>query len=166
MNIGKEVAAAGVALFCLGGLSVYMLVLPKKAILSAEPAQQHRLQTATEPRIKPAAALSNVSLTNEPIRDTGEKQEMTHAAFLAEAEARREQNLQEKAETERVGKLRLIKQNSVECKFWKQQQKTSSAAAKIDEKINQFCNLPSVSSNSASGNDKPRSEMTNARIAP
>jgi hypothetical protein len=38
----------------------------------------------------------------------------------------------------------------VECKFWKQQQKTSSAAAKIDEKINQYCNLSVDSSNEAS----------------
>lgn len=134
-GIAKKAIIAGAALFFLGGLSVYLLMADKpEASEPPEPPQNQQI--------------SNTNHTNKD-----DVPEMTHANFLAEAEARREQNLENKAELERLEKLKKAKLNSVECKFWKQQLKTSSAAAKIDEKINHFCHLPTSSSDSSSSID-------------
>ena len=65
------------------------------------------------------------------------------AIFEAAAEARREQQLADKAEADRMAKLRQQKADSVDCKFWRQQQQTSSTAAKIEEKIKTHCMLAS-----------------------
>jgi hypothetical protein len=155
MEIGKKVITAGVALFCLGGLSVYVLMAPKPEASGNKPGrvQQSAMQAAIAQleQEKPSEESGISSMpASTALTETNATPEMTHAAFLAEAEARREQNLENKAEAERLEKLRIAKQNSVECKFWKQQQKTSSAAAKIEEKINQYCNLPVDSSSEAS----------------
>jgi hypothetical protein len=135
MEIGKQVVAAGVVLFCLGGLSVYALMVPADEAATRAQANPAQLQQEASPT-------TTSSPTSEIVDNAEDVLEMTHAAFIAQAEARREQNLEDKAEAERIEKLLKEKQNSVECKFWKQQQKTSSAAAKIEEKINQFCHLP------------------------
>lgn len=131
MDIGKKAIVAGAVLFFLGGLSMYFLMAPpSNSVSAASVSAESQLTTAT----------SSSATNNDPDGTP----EMTHAAFLAEAEARREKNLQDKAEAERIEKLLKEKQNSVECKFWKQQQKTSSAAARIEERIGHFCNLPAA----------------------
>lgn len=156
MEIGKKVIAAGMALFCLGGLSVYLLMAPTPEAASGNKPvriQQSAMQAAIAQleQAKPSEGSGISSMPGSmPLTEADATPEMTHAAFLAEAEARREQNLENKAEAERLEKLRTAKQNSVECKFWKQQQKTSSAAAKIEEKINHYCNLPVDSGSEAS----------------
>lgn len=61
-------------------------------------------------------------------------------SFMEEAEARREKALAEKEENDLIAKRKLEKENSVECKFWKQQ-KNEKSATKIDEKITEFCTL-------------------------
>lgn len=146
MDIGKKAIVAGAVLFCLGGLSVYLLMAPKKGLGDYQPItiQPATTQSATtQPAAKPeSASIAMDSTAGNSASDKDEIPEMTHAAFVAEAEARREKQIEDKAEAERIEKLLKEKQNSVECKFWKQQQKNSSAAAKIGERINHFCNLP------------------------
>ena len=164
MEIGKKAIIIGTSLFILGGLSVYLLT-PKGQPLHATPAhQQHdgAMQAAIaqidEKNTSPTNTTSTVSQISS-IDDT--KPEMTHAAFLAEAEARREEKLENKAETERLAKLLKAKQNSVECKFWRQQQRTSSAAEKIDEKINHYCTL---SGSTSSAQPAPEPNLPTAGI--
>lgn len=157
MEIGTKTIAAAVGLFFLGGLSVYLLMAKTDA--PVQPAlTQHKtaaMQEALEQvRANAATAQEQSTLTNPVINDGAPEaeavEELTHEAFLAQAEARREERLINKEETERLEKLKAMKERSVECKFWKQQQKTSSAAAKIEEKINEHCNLPSSSAASES----------------
>lgn len=64
----------------------------------------------------------------------------TSISFMEEAEARREKALAEKEENDLIAKRKLEKENSVECKFWKQQ-KNEKSAPKVDEKITEFCTL-------------------------
>lgn len=145
MDIGKKAIIAGAVLFCLGGLSVYLLMAPKKGLGDYQPitTQPVTTQPAAAQGIQPeSASVAMDSTAGNSASDKDEIPEMTHAAFVAEAEARREKQIEDKAEAERIEKLLKEKQNSVECKFWKQQQKNSSAAAKIEERINHFCNLP------------------------
>lgn len=157
MEIGNKVIAAGVGLFILGGLSVYLLMdtegtADKKPISQQHSAMQAAIAQLEHEKESPRESESTAS-TQQPSSDAAP--EMTHAAFLAEAEARREQSMENKAEAERLEKLRHAKQNSVECKFWKQQQ-TSSASTKIEEKIKQHCTLPGdASSESQSSNAAP-----------
>lgn len=68
-------------------------------------------------------------------------------SFEEQAEQRRAQMLEEKADLERKAKLLRERENSVECQFWKQQ-KSVSSEAKVDEKIIEFCTFSSISSTS------------------
>lgn len=124
MELGKKVVTAGVGLFLLGGFSVYLLTADDGSTQNSL-TQQHNSGLAH----------------NSSVANTEPKEEMTHDAFIAAAEARREQQQEDKAEIERVEKLRKAKLNSVECKFWKQQQErqTSSTAAKVAAKVDEFC---------------------------
>ena len=137
MEPGIKMIAGGLVLFVLGGLSVYLISRPA-AITPAQIASPE--QSAYAPATTPASASSPEAATDA----------IDAESFYEEAEARREQQLIDKAEADQLAKLKAAKERSVECKFWKQQQKTSSAAAKIDEKINEHCNLPSSSSASTS----------------
>jgi hypothetical protein len=130
MELGVKTVIGGAALFVLGGLSVYFLVSPT-ADADAPVAAPITTSPATE---SPVATQSTT----------------TPESFYEAADARREQLLADKAEADRLAKLKSVKERSVECKFWKQQQKTSSAAAKIDAKIDEHCNLPSSSAASES----------------
>lgn len=135
MELGVKAAIGGAALFVLGGLSVYLLVSP------AADASASRSAIAA-----PVATLSETSATSAFITSSTAATE----SFYEAADARREQQLADKAKADRLAELKSVKERSVECKFWKQQQKTSSAAAKIDAKIEEHCNLPSSSAASES----------------
>ncbi len=138
MEQNVKMIVGGVVLFFLGGFSVYLLSSQPDAAIppsSAPPVQ--------------SAPVTEVVSTATPSPDTPAS--ITDAeSFYADADARREQQLIDKAEADRLAKLTAIKERSVECKFWKQQQKTSSAAAKIEEKIIQYCTLQTSSSDSMS----------------
>jgi hypothetical protein len=130
----------GAALFVLGGISVYLLT--------------SRPDAAIPPTYTQPAQATPVAEVESPAE-----------SFYEEAEARREQQLADKAEADRLAKLTAIKERSVECKFWKQQQKTSSAAAKIEEKIIQYCTLQtssSTSSDSSTPSSTPESTTASA----
>lgn len=128
-----KMIVVGLGLFVLGGLSVYLLTHRPETSVSTNP----------EPLAQPVPDVEVIS-TSTSVPTPEASSSITNAeSFYEAAEARREQLLAEKAEADRLAKLKAIKERSVECKFWKQQQKTSSAAAKIDEKINTHCNLPS-----------------------
>jgi len=134
MEPNVKIIAGGLILFVLGGLSVYLISRPNAAT---------QMQTPPQVQSEYAPATTSTPVSTDTESTTAE-------SFYEAANARREQQLIDKAEADRLAKLKAIKERSVECKFWKQQQKTSSAAAKIDEKINEHCNLPSVSSASTS----------------
>ena len=87
-------------------------------------------------------------------------------SFAEEAEQRRAQMLEEKADLERKEKLLREKENSVECQFWKQQ-KSVSSEAKIDEKIIEFCTFSSISSTSDTNSsaDASATETSSAVIS-
>ena len=154
MEIGIKTIAAGAGLFILGGLSVYLLTSNNQssAITAATVATTHQsvaLQEAIEEMRTSGTEQGEQSVsieTNTPETTP----ELTHEAFLAAAAARREERQINKEETDRLAKLKTRKEQSVECKFWRQQQKTSSAAAKIEAKVDEFCNLPSNSEASIS----------------
>src|SRR6187402_2214559 len=129
MEPSVKMIAGGLVLFVLGGLSVYLISRPNAAPAPTAPPLQADHAPAATPVNTPDAATGNDA-----------------ASFYQAADARREQLLIDKAEADRLAKLKAEKERSVECKFWKQQQKTSSAAAKIDEKIDAHCNLPGSSS--------------------
>ncbi len=164
MELGKRAIIVGASLFILGGLSTYLLTPKGQVVHATTTHQQHSDTTqAAIPQIKQNEASLTITTSNTPQNSSIDaKPEMTHAAFLAEAEARREEKLENKAETERLAKLLKAKQNSVECKFWKQQQKTTSAAAKIEEKINSHCTL--TGSTSSSAQPAPEPNQSTARI--
>lgn len=134
MEPNVKIIAGGLILFVLGGLSVYLISRPNAAT---------QVQTPPQMQSEYAPATTSTPVSTDTESTTAE-------SFYEAANARREQQLIDKAEADRLAKLKAIKERSVECKFWKQQQKTSSAAAKIDEKIDEHCNLPSVSSASTS----------------
>lgn len=157
MEIGKKAIAAGLGIFLLGGLCVYLFVTAQpEAAAEKRTTRQHSAMRAAiaqienkEPATSSSEMTSSSSIINNDVETTA-KPEMTHSTFLAEAEARREQQLINDAEIQRLNKLRRIKQNSVECKFWKQQQQTSSAAAKIAANIEEHCLLAGDRSNASS----------------
>jgi len=60
--------------------------------------------------------------------------------FYAEAERRREDKLEERAQQERQEKLQKARENSVECQFWRQQ-KNEKSTERVDEKIAEFCSV-------------------------
>lgn len=133
MEQNVKMIVGGLTLFVLGGLSVYLITSRPNA--APQPTSAQPVQSApVEDALSPSTSGTNASAS---IVDA--------ESFYEAAEARREQQIAEKAEADRLAKLKAIKERSVECKFWKQQQKTSSAAAKIDEKINTHCNLPGSS---------------------
>lgn len=138
MEPNVKMIVGGVVLFVLGGLSVYLITSQPDA--------------AIPPGIvSPVQSAPVADITSAPSTETTAS--VTDAeSFYAAAEARREQQLADKAEADRLAKLKAIKERSVECKFWKQQQKTSSAAAKIEEKIIQYCTLQTTSSSANSEN--------------
>jgi hypothetical protein len=73
-------------------------------------------------------------------------------SFYEEADARREQRQIEQEEADRVAKLKAAKENSLDCKFWKQQAKNSSNSEKIAQKIDEFCvYYPKSNSTSSEG---------------
>lgn len=165
MEIGAKTIAASVGLFFLGGISVYFLTAKTDA--PGRPTAQHQsaamqealAQVRANKTEKEIPATETIESTASSIVTSEVTDELTHDAFLAQAEARREQQLIDKAEVDRLAKLRAAKARSVECTFWKQQQKTSSAAAKIEEKIIQHCTLQN-SSSSASTSNATSSEHT------
>ncbi len=152
MEIGKKTIAAGIGLFFLGGFSVYLVMANNSGAAPAATHQPAAMQEAIEQlRTNNAAnapeivAPDTTATASHAVTPEEEPAELTHDEFLAQAEARREQRLIDEAEADRLAKLRAIKEKSVECKFWKQQQKTSSATAKIEEKIIQYCTLQTSS---------------------
>lgn len=151
MEPGIKMIAGGLVLFVLGGLSVYLITSRPNA----------DIQVTAAPSVQTTSTAA-VPSTATPSTDTAAS--ITDAeSFYQAAEARREQQLADKAEADRLAKLKAIKERSVECKFWKQQQKTASAAAKIDEKIDEYCNLPS--SSSAASESSSSSESSTASTA-
>ncbi|PUA27330.1 MAG: hypothetical protein B0W54_12110 [Cellvibrio sp. 79] len=156
MEIGKKAIMAGIGMFLLGGVCVYLFITAQpEATSEKRSTRQHGAMRAAIEQIDnkddatPASEMITHSSVSNNVAET-DKPEMTHSAFLAEAEERREQQLINDAETKRLNKLRRIKQNSVECKFWKQQEQTSSAAAKIAANIEEHCLLAIDRSNSSS----------------
>jgi hypothetical protein len=155
MGIGIKTIAAGVGLFILGGVSVYWLTSNSQSAAAAAPHQSAAMQEAIEQMRSSAADELHQNDQGQPaeVSQPEVTQELTHEAFLAEAAARREERLINKEEADRLAKLKARKEHSVECKFWRQQQKTSSAAAKIEEKINEYCNLPGTASSDSSSSE-------------
>jgi hypothetical protein len=138
MEQNVKMIVGGVVLFVLGGVSVYLLTSRPDAAIP--PSAAPPVQSA------PVAQIASTTPSS-----TDAETSITDAeSFYEAAEARREQQLADKAEADRLAKLTAVKERSVECKFWKQQQKTSSAAAKIEEKIIQYCTLQASSSESTS----------------
>ena len=166
MEIGKKAIMAGIGIFLLGGVCVYLFITAQpEATSEKRSARQHGAMRAAIEQIEnkedatPASEIiTNSSINNNDV-GTSDKPEMTHSAFLAEAEERREQQLINDAETKRLDKLRRIKQNSVECKFWKQQEQTSSAAAKIAANIEEHCLLAVDRPNSSSSSSNAITEQ-------
>jgi hypothetical protein len=145
MEIGKKTIAAAAGLFFLGGFSVYLLMANTSA--PEQPATTHTVMQHVSEGANIQGQAHQPPPASEPSAQT---EELTHAAFLAQAEARREERLINKEENDRLEKLKAMKERSVECKFWKQQQKTDATAAKIEDKITQYC---TVQNNSSSGDN-------------
>ncbi len=150
MGQGIKLVAGGLALFVLGGAAVHFISQPDAATM----------QAATEAQPEPASGTTTSTTASETTASNTTA--ITTESFYAAAEARREQVLINKEEADRIAKLKATKERSVECKFWKQQQKTSSAAAKIEEKINEHCNLPSSSAASSSEANDSSNATTSA----
>jgi hypothetical protein len=154
MEIGTKTIAAGIGLFLLGVGSTYWLMADSGNSANANTRVQHQpaMQAAlSQLGTSEAASNTTANVTSAAQNPTAETSKtLTHESFLAAAEARREQQLADKAEAERLTKLRQLKADSVDCKFWRQQQQTSSTAAKIEEKIKTHCMLPGDISSSAS----------------
>lgn len=168
MEIGAKTIAASLGIFLLGVGSTYWLMAGttnSDTTTETAPTQvQHQpaMQAALAELNNSAAGTSSTveSQTELPFNDSEPSiPELTHDAFIAEAEARREQQLIEKSEAERTEKLRKQKENSVECKFWRQQQKASSAAEKIEAKVKEHCFLPGSSSTSETSVSSASSEV-------
>lgn len=142
MELGVKTIVGGIALFVLGGLSVYLATSNSQHANTAAAKQEARTDNASAPAVGNDQAAGSTIASPTTSATNAE-------SFYEAAEARREQQLADKAEADRLAKLLAIKERSVECKFWKQQQKTTSAAAKIEEKITQYCTLQTSSSASS-----------------
>lgn len=151
MELGAKAIIGGAALFVLGGLSVYLLTSSTSSAVPSKPA-------ATVTALYAAPAPTNSTTASDSSATNAE-------SFYAAADARREQQLIDKAEADRLAKLKAIKERSVECKFWKQQNKTTSASAKIDEKIDEHCNLPISSSARSEHSSSDSSEKNTSNNA-
>jgi hypothetical protein len=166
MEIGVKTIAAAAGIFLLGVGSTYWLMADSKntqtvgetntaahhqPVMQYQPAMQHQQTEPTAPTSLEAdnnksgsnTGVANIDTETNTLVDQAEVTTLTHERFLADAEARREQQLAHKAESDRLIKLRHIKEDSVDCKFWRQQKQTSSTAAKVEEKIKTHCLLPS-----------------------
>lgn len=168
MEIGTKTIAASLGVFLLGVGSTYWLMAgtadsgTTTESATAQVQHQPAMQAALAELDSNTAETSSIveSQTESPLNDSEPSTpELTHDAFIAEAEARREQQLIEKSEAERTEKLRKQKENSVECKFWRQQQKASSAAEKIEAKVKEHCFLPGSSSTSETSVSSANSEV-------
>lgn len=144
MELNIKTIAAGIALFALGGLSVYLI--------TRSPADSAPLHMET---IVHTQVTATPSVSASSAKDT--------ESFYEAAEARREQQLADKAESDRLAKLAAIKERSVECQFWKQQQNTASDTAKVEEKIMRYCMVQTTKTNSS---DSTPSELGNTNTAP
>lgn len=130
--------AAGIGLFLAGVGATYWLMADSPGV-----------NPPTEP---PALIEQSTASSSEAQPDV---ETLTHERFLAEADARRDQRLADQAEADRLAKLRQMKADSVDCKFWRQQHQTSSTAAKIEEKIKTHCFLASDLISSAAASSEP-----------
>jgi hypothetical protein len=151
-----KIITAGAAIFLLGVGTSYWLLANNTAekqaeVLSYSPTQSHVHSQPQSEALNNNSAASAASETTEVL---------THESFLAAADARREQQQAEKAEADILAKKRQLKADSVDCKFWRQQQKTSSAAAKIEEKINTHCFLASDLASSANTSSEANNELS------
>ena len=166
MEIGAKTLIAGAGLFLLGVGSTYWLMAdnaaPAPATQSAshhQPAMQAALNqlgsSTTEVQTERSNTEAAATDTNIDANASSDTETLTHESFLAAAEARREQQLADKAEAERLDKLRQQKADSVDCKFWRQQQASSSTAAKIEEKIKTFCFIAQDLASSESSSSLP-----------
>lgn len=166
MEIGVKTIAAGVGIFLLGVGSTYWLMADEKNIQTngeTNTVVQNQTVIQSQPIIPTALTpfeadknesgndikAANRDVKTSALADKAEVTTLTHERFLADAEARREQQLADKAESDRLTKLRYIKEDSVDCKFWRQQKQTSSTASKIEEKIKTHCLLPNDLSTSS-----------------
>ncbi len=164
MEIGKKTIGAAVGLFFLGGFSVYLLMANQQ--MTAQPSSTSHNSAAEQEALQQVHA--SAAAQEQPAQSAPESasnasqstEELTHEVFLAQAEARREERLINKEETDRLAKLKAAKERSVECKFWKQQQKTSSAAAKVEEKIIHYCTVQASSESTSSVQSSDASSST------
>ena len=83
-------------------------------------------------------AIANKHKTLEPQQEYVEGG--SSEQFIEEVEQKAQQEKDEKDEVKKQEKRIRDKKESVECKFWMQQQKTAPSK-RVDEKIAQFCNL-------------------------
>lgn len=170
MEIGTKTIAAGLGLFLLGVGSTYWLMAdsgnpsatPEKRAQQHSPAVQAALTQLGSGANEATHTATETENSEAESSTTDTSETLTHERFLADVEARREQQLADIAEAERIAKLRQLKADSMDCKFWRQQQKTSSTAAKIEDKIKTHCMLPSDISNNASSSATSSAEANSA----
>ncbi len=118
-RLKKKVKIVSLVLLC-GAFCTLLLVNNQKPLIVAN-----------------AAAAPNDDGLMPPVApDTTAK---SKGAF-ADVEAAREKVLEDRRTADERTKKQNMKQKSVECIFWQQQKKTSSAAS-VDEKIAKFCNV-------------------------
>ncbi|RYZ19726.1 MAG: hypothetical protein EOO10_24010 [Chitinophagaceae bacterium] len=61
-------------------------------------------------------------------------------SYLTEAENKRFEEWEQKDLNKKLKKQTFTKENSVECRFWKQQQ-SSKSTKRIEEKVTEFCEV-------------------------
>jgi hypothetical protein len=154
-----KIIAAGAAIFLLGVGTSYWLLANNTAEEQAEVSPYYPTQSHVHSQPQ-SEALNNNSAASAASAAAETTEVLTHESFLAAADARREQQQAEKAEADILAKKRQLKADSVDCKFWRQQQKTSSAAAKIEEKITTHCFLASDLANSAAASSAANNELS------
>ncbi len=169
MESTTKIIVGGSLLFLLGAGATYWLLADKNntsrphtgVAAQHQPAMQAALAQLDSSANEAEDNTTNVVPDNTP-NNTAESENtstLTHEGFLAAAEARRAQQMMDKAETDRLNKLRQIKADSVDCKFWRQQQQTSSTAEKIEEKIKTHCFIARDLANSESSSSGPANEQ-------
>lgn len=110
MEQNVKMIVGGLGLFVLGGISVYLMTSRPDAATPPKVASPAQYEYTTEVTSASSSAETSASITDAE-------------SFYEAAEARREQQLEDKAEADRLAKLKAIKERSMECTFWKQQQK-------------------------------------------
>lgn len=93
---------------------------------------------------KPAAVIVDRSVVVEEER---------FAEYLDEAEKQNALERDKREEAEKIEKIAKSRKESVECQFWKQQQKHKQDK-RVQEKIAQFCELPAKEAPSSSQADQ------------